>query len=220
MARFSKADISEHRSGYTSNGTPAINVKCYHFGDERDSEGRSGAERLAAETGLPLKRCEHLFELAWEWQVSDFWSRADETVQECLGKAFARAGRKLTTYSEGRSGGWLCVGYAAIEGRQGPFNDLPDLESWDAVKVSAWGNFERVIAAEMAYFASYEAIKETLDCNGLLNPEAERLEAKHAAERIAKPFGFAVVEAPIDSDQWEPDPIEHGFAPDLIEGYS
>jgi len=192
---FSKLDITLHRDGFRD-GKPAINVKCHNFGRERDSEGRFGAERLAAETGLSEERAAVLFERAWEWQTSDFWGYiAEEAAERHLRAAFGQYDtRPFVCYGEGRSGGWLTVEFKPVKGMQGPANALVPVESWNAIQVTAWGRFEAAIRAEIDYLASYATVKEALAEGGELDPEAEREEAKSAAERIAEPFGYAVVD--------------------------
>lgn len=171
---YKKSDITLHRDGFRG-ARPAIKVKCYHFADQPDAEGRSGAERLAAETGLPVKRCETLLERAWEYATMDFWNYlAPEAAREVLAKPF---GIEPQVYSEGRSSGWLVI------------DQLTGAEDWDAPKVTAWGRFEQRIRDEIAYLCDYENVKENLAANDDLDPDGEKREAAEKAESIVAPYG-------------------------------
>lgn len=194
---YTKDQIQTHYDGRERK--PAINVKCYNFASERDAEGRYGAERLSAETGLQVARCEVLLERAEESARMDFWEfLAPEAANENLAKAFNLPEpfeqREMVVYGEGRSSGWLVVEFKPRGSLHGTPNALPELESWDAIKVSAWGRFEAQIKGEIEYLSSYANVKERLAEMGDLDPDSERNEARAKAERILAPYDFAIVD--------------------------
>jgi hypothetical protein len=122
-----KADITFHHVGYSDRAVPAVNVKRYSGPTPEEWNA------VQAETGRTFNSQwidRHLTDddadLWWQAACSDGWERLQDAATEIFGK-----GAKV--YSEGRSGGWVCVdGFSAN-----------DVETWDALAVSRWGNFAR-----------------------------------------------------------------------------
>ncbi len=162
---FRKDDITYHHTSWYGGGrVPAINVKVHNFG------GRDAVDKLMAEYGVTEAQAERALEIVFEAHQRDFWDYlAPEAVEEIINPAF---NGNFDAYSEGRSGGWLVVDGKRHDGRITRHFD--GVESWDAIKVSAWGRFVKRIEAEVAYLTSYDEIVATIDANEYLVRLADR----------------------------------------------
>ena len=136
MRRFTKADVEMYSGGYGRAGHPAINVKVHDFPSADEIVDRFGCSEATA-----MKAGEYAF--AVEQEV--FWEGAKELARELFGN--------VKVYSAGRSGGWLVV-----EG-------LPDVGSWDAITVLAWGRFERQLKADIASRTSKDSVFDGIEAN-------------------------------------------------------
>jgi len=136
MRRFTKADVEMHADGFGRAGHPAVNVKVYRFPSVDEIVDRFGCSEATA-----VKAGNYAFEM--EQEV--FWEDAKELAREVFGN--------VKVYSEGRSGGWLVV------------HGLPDVGSWDAITVSAWGRFERQLKADIAYRTSKDSVFGDIEAN-------------------------------------------------------
>lgn len=116
---------------------PAVYVKADHFG-----------RGLSAETlNCSEETFEKAMQYAYDMAVEGFWeSDAPDICEHHLGKG-------LKVYAVGRSNGHL-----VIEG-------LPPVEDWDAIRVSAWGRFEKAIRQAVEYRCSAEVIREDIEAN-------------------------------------------------------
>lgn len=123
---------------------PSLNVKIRQF-----------APGLTAEAvNCDADQFEKAKELAFNAAQLQFWEGAQETAELHLGNA-------VTVYQEGRSGGHLIV-----EG-------LNDVETWNAILVSAWGRFVSAIESKIAELCETERTKENILANRWNEPGAE-----------------------------------------------
>jgi hypothetical protein len=137
-----KQDIRTHSERY-GKVRPAVNVKVYKTFRQSELEDHYNTTEAEAE---------RLAQLVWDCQCEDFWrswAEDDCWPEEVLGKG-------IKIYSEGRSGGWLVV-----EG-------LPDVETWNAVRVAKWAKFAKAVRADVDYRASLAAAVEMIDANDWL----------------------------------------------------
>jgi hypothetical protein len=141
--QFRKEDIEFHSDRGPAH--PAINVKVRSW----VSPTRT-AEHFKCSEDVAEKALRFAFETAQE----SFWEDARELAAHYLGGG-------LKVYSEGRSNGWLVV------------HGLPPVESWDALRVSRWGNFSRAIARDIAYRTKEETMWESIDANQWAKDGAE-----------------------------------------------
>lgn len=159
--RFKKADIQFHSNGWRAS-CPAVNVK-------------DRSPYLLSQIQARFRCCEataqKAHQLAWEMHAEAFWENAQQLAEAYLGQYF---GSSLKVWSEGRQGGWLVV------------DGLPEVDSWDAPRVTAWGNFARALRREVDHQTSLDAICESIDANGWARPDAllddketEQEERKH-----------------------------------------
>lgn len=145
-----KTDIQTHRDGFGRKSRPAVNVKVYSFPTVADVQERFPAcDDATAEKAL---------ECAFENSCSSFWECVQDTAEHYLSKRFGN----VKVYSEGRSGGWLVVEGAS------------DIESWNALDVSAWGNFARAINSDVQYRTSKEYVLEDIEANEYYKPLSDR----------------------------------------------
>jgi hypothetical protein len=114
---------------------PSINVKVNRF-----AQGLS-AEQLDCSEETLEKAMEYALQMATE----RFWEDAEKIAYHHLGK--------VKVYGLGRCGGHLCV-----EG-------LSNVETWDAIKVSAWARFEKAILNNMKWLCSAESVREDILAN-------------------------------------------------------
>jgi len=135
---FRKSDIDTHSQSYYGKEYPAINVKCY---------SRFGGNITAEELHCDETTLEKALEYAWDSSTSQFWDCVQDTVEYYFPKY------SVKVYSAGRSSGWVTV-----EG-------LPEIESWDAILVSAWGRLENSIKKEIAYLCSKEKVTVDITAN-------------------------------------------------------
>jgi len=138
--RFLKSDVERHSAHYGPPFLPAVDVKC------RERFGGSYAYSIDDNP-----RAERALGWCWESHVELFWELATEYAAEIFGP-------KAKLYSAGRSGGWAVV------------SGLPDVEEWDAIAVSRWARFARMLEAERAHFCSADAVRETIEANDWLAP--------------------------------------------------
>lgn len=132
-----KNEVQFHSDGCCRRANPAVNVKVHSFTTAREiAEHFKCSEAQAEQAG------EFQFQSACEM----FWESAQEYARECFG-----AGVKC--YSEGRSSGWCVI------------HGLPDFDSWDAIQLSKWAKFERMIKAEVKYRMSREMVFEDIEAN-------------------------------------------------------
>jgi hypothetical protein len=140
FVRGCKADIEVHSEHY-SHAHPALNVKAYHFPHTTQVEDTFKCSEAVAEKAL---------QFAWDSAQERFWEDVDDLAHEKLDKAF---GSSFKVYSEGRSGGWLTV------------HELPDVDTWDAIKVSAWDRFGRAVKAFVDDLCLWENVKGDIVAN-------------------------------------------------------
>jgi hypothetical protein len=134
-----KCWIETRHEGGRIGRVPSINVKIGY---------RKFAPGLTAE----MVNCdEDLFEkakeLAFNAEQGFFWDEAAQEIAE------RHLGANVTVYSAGRSSGHLIV-----EG-------LDDVETWNAIPVSAWWRFVRAIEADIAERCDTERTKENILAN-------------------------------------------------------
>lgn len=166
MARFTKQDI-EINYHHGNHDEPTVNVKAQNFGWEG---GRYASDRLIEDFGCNEDQAEKALEIVFEVHQAQFWDDAHEEAEYYLATPFGvrichsgnRPCYKAHVYSEGRLGGWLVV------------DGLPEVESWDAIKVAAWGRFAHWCEEQVKYLSSYEAIKETIEANGYIERDFEK----------------------------------------------
>lgn len=159
---------------------PAVNVKVHHSPEWT-------AERLMKEyPGLEEKDAEWCVKTVYESMVEDFWNYiAPNSLNFAMhgddGSDFEPTGIKpspYTVYADGRMGGWLVV------------TGLGDIETWDAVQVSKWRKFCRLLREAIAYNMRLEAARELIDANEWAT-KPRRLRQMRAAA-IAAGFGEVV----------------------------
>lgn len=152
-----KTEIKFHSDGYRP-GNPAINVKVYNF------------PRVAQVTEY-FRCCEdtaqEALNFAFESLQETFWDSVPEMVSHHLSP-------HATGYSEGRQGGWLVV------------HNLANVDCWDGLRVSRWGNLCRCVEREIASLCSWESVQGIIEANdwapadGLLDDKpAEQAERAH-----------------------------------------
>lgn len=138
-----KSQIETHSDGFRPSH-PAVNVK-------------DRSPYILPKLMAHFRCCEatalSAHETAFRWHQESFWDSAQEQADHHLG-----AGFKI--YSEGRQGGWLVV------------HGLPEVETWDAIRVSAWSRFAKAIRAEVDYQTGFEAIRDTIEANDLAPADA------------------------------------------------
>jgi hypothetical protein len=162
MKHYSKSDIDTHRLGYGHTSVPAVNVK---------SRGTYLVPAIMKEFKCCEATAQKASEYVWASAVESFWEQAPELAEHFLAKAFNL--RSFKCYSEGRSGGWLYV--QEIEN---------DIESWNAIKVSAWGRFEKALRKSVEWHSSAEFAIDCISANewapadGLLDDEEAEAEEK------------------------------------------
>lgn len=129
---------------------PSINVKVHQFGTELT------AEKLHCDEATFEKAMGYAFESSQEM----FW----EEVQEIANYYLEEKGPfyKPNVYSAGRSGGHLIV------------SNLPDVETWDAIKVTAWGRFVKAIKSDIEWRCKAENILDDIESNEWNKPYSEK----------------------------------------------
>ena len=132
-----KSQIQFHSDGFGRPAHPAVNVKCRHWPRASDI-----ASRLSCTEGQADKASQFAYESACE----NFWEQIQDTAEYYLGKS-------VKVYSEGRSSGWLVI------------HDLPDVDGWDALRVSAWDRFAKAVAADIAYRCQLDTVCESIEAN-------------------------------------------------------
>lgn len=145
-----KSDIDTH--GERGRVYPAINVKVHRmpWTDE------TIAEHFKCSADVAQQAARFSFEAAQE----QFWEDAKEQAAEIFG-----AGVKV--YSGGRSGGWLEV------------DGLSDVESWDAIAVSAWARFNAWARQAIEYLTSWDYHREAIEANRWAEEGAEEYNFYH-----------------------------------------
>jgi hypothetical protein len=125
---------------------PALNVKVYKF-------PRAG--QIAEHFKCSDEAAQRALNFAFESAQENFWEGASELAERYLG-----AGLKV--YSEGRSSGWLVV------------YGLPEVEGWDALRVSRWSNFARAVARDIAWRCDFDQVCEAIEINQWAKDGAEK----------------------------------------------
>ena len=156
-----KSDIQFHSDGFRASH-PAVNVK---------DRSRYMLPQIMERFRCCSDTAEKAHRYAWEMHQESFWERAQESADHHLGSG-------LKVYSEGRQGGWLVV------------HGLPEVESWDAIRVSAWSRFAKEMRAEVDYQTSFEAIADSITANDWAPADAllddKGAEAKETAHWAAR----------------------------------
>ena len=143
--RYTKQDVVLRK------GLPAINVKVYKlpsvtaFLDHHDKITKSAyIEDWTSEE----ERAEKALEIAFETTQEFFWDYWLMPNSEYF------PGHTVSTYPNGRSGGWLVV------------RGLPDFDTWDAIMLGRWCRFEKDVRSDVDYLTSDEVMFESIDANG------------------------------------------------------
>jgi len=123
---------------------PAVNVKVYSYPD------------VESHFGCSVKCAERAGEFAWESAQEQFWN---EDAPEIAKNIF---GDHVEIYSQGRSAGWLVV------------HNLEPVESWSAITLSQWWEFERMIQETVAFLTSDEYVFDAIESNRWTEEGAER----------------------------------------------
>ena len=170
-----KSDIQFHSDSYRA-AHPALNVKCHSFPSGDDVTAHFKCEPEDGERAAGF---------AWDHACEMFWEQIQELAEFHLGSG-------VEAYGEGRCSGWLVV------------HNLPDVETWDAVRVSAWGRFALDVKKDIAFRVSSEAVFEDIEANAWYKPHAEKFNfinradgppvciADLKADAIAAGFGAVV----------------------------
>lgn len=155
MRRYRKEDIETHSERY-GGSRPAVNVKVYHFDHQLKVVDHFKCSEEVAEQALNF-----VFTFAQE----RFWEDAPEWASEIFGS-------HVKVYSEGRSGGWLVV------------HNLPPIEEWNAIMVSKWARFEKMVKSEIEYCTAWEQVREDIECNEWAQDDAEQFNFIDTAQGV------------------------------------
>lgn len=159
VKRFTKDDIEFHSDSMYATQHAAINIKVQNFG------GYNALYKLVDELKCTEQQAELALQEAWQSIQAEFWFDIDYVADVHLKSTFGI----IKCYSEGRSGGWLVPHY-----RYGnmPLASRKTIESWDAIKVAAYGRFAQAVQRMIDDVISYEAVKEWImdsECLGVEN---------------------------------------------------
>jgi len=147
--KYTKDEVQMHSDGW-SRANPAVNVKVY---------GRTlCVADVVNQFGCSEEQAEQAIQFAWESAQEAFWD--DWTSEETIESYFPYIGAKA--YGEGRSDGWLAV------------HNLPDVETWDAIMLSGWREFEKDVLADVKRCASKEQILDAIAANEWHKEGSER----------------------------------------------
>lgn len=131
-------------------GLPMLNVKAHDF-----FYAARSFEQGCIEERIPDAQIEEALHIAWDLLSLEFWDNAEELAQsffEC----------PVEVYSAGRQSGWLVV------------KGLRPVEDWDAIMVTKWAAFKRMIDAEVDSLCSASSIREIVHLNKVFGPEPPR----------------------------------------------
>jgi hypothetical protein len=123
LAIRSKVDVTHHRDGYGSTGSPAVNVKVHNWIDDVTLPSVEYDERYTHEW-INAHLSERQQQAWWDAALESGWEMLQDDAEEIWGTG-------VKVYSEGRCGGW-----ATIHG-------IPDFETWDAIELGRWRKFAR-----------------------------------------------------------------------------
>ena len=135
---YTKEDVRFHGE-YMQRSHPAVNIKIHGY-------GFPGTDEVVERFGCTEKQAEKALGFAFDSAVVDFWDQAQEVAHEVFGK-------EAEAYAEGRSGGWLVV------------HNLPDVESWDAIRLSTWRGFEKQILSIVKDLTSPAVVLDNIEAN-------------------------------------------------------
>ena len=136
-----KADIE--RRYMRNRWVPTVNVKTY-----RQAYSWPMTSAIAARLGVSDALAEQASQYAYDSAQEAFWENwkdADELAQY-----FAEP---VEVWQDGRSGGWLIV------------DGLPELDSWNAVRVAKWAKFQRDVHADIAHRCALDTVCEDIVAN-------------------------------------------------------
>lgn len=123
---YSRNNVTMHRDGY-ADPLPAVNVKIYTPLARRDAEEvarMAGAD--ARKLGAFVRDMERgkMPEWVFEQSCDSGWCDIKDDAINCFGHG-------VKVWQQGRSGGWCVV------------DGLPPIETWDAIMLGKWWQFER-----------------------------------------------------------------------------
>ena len=135
---YNKESVRFHSDGYRP-GNPAVRVKADRF---------CSVDAICKRFNCPEHEGERLGRIAWDCQCEDFWHYWQEDFDAA--EHFRRA---VKIYGEGRSGGWLVV------------HGLKPFDTWNAVDLAKWRQFENWVLADVGYRCGEESTLELIDAN-------------------------------------------------------
>lgn len=142
--RYTKQDVVLRK------GLPAVNVKVRKFPSATaflNHHDKTTKSSYIEDWTSEEERAEKALDIALEATQEFFWDYWHMPESEYF------PGHTVSARPNGRSGGWLVV------------KGLPDFDTWDAIMLNKWRQFEKDVRSDVDYLTSDEVMFDSIDAN-------------------------------------------------------
>ena len=142
--RYTKQDVKLRK------GLPAVNVKVHKFPSATaflNHHDKTTKPAYIEDWTSEEERAEKALDIALEVTQEFFWDYWWKPASLYF------PGHTVSTYSDGRSNGWLVV------------KGLPEFNTWDAIMLRRWQLFEEEVRIDVDYLTSDEVMFDSIDAN-------------------------------------------------------